>query len=99
MMKAKTFSSDEKFAIVLEAIKGNSDITEICRKNGISSSLFYKWRDKFFEGAKKELTSSNGKIRNIEQRYQKEIDDLNMVIGKQVVAIEAFKKKLKIQEI
>lgn len=98
-MKSKVFTSDEKFSIVLEAVKGNTDITELCRKNGISSSLFYKWRDKFFEGAKKELTTSNGKIRDIEQRYQKEIDDLNMVIGKQVMAIELFKKKLKIREI
>lgn len=98
-MKTKAFSPEEKFSIVMEALKGNNDVTEICKKNGISSSLFYKWRDKFIEGAKKELTSANGKIRDIEQRHQKEIEDLNLVIGKQTIAIESLKKKLQIQEI
>ncbi|MEM3290665.1 MAG: transposase [Candidatus Micrarchaeaceae archaeon] len=45
-------SADEKFNIIMESLKTDISIKELCRKYGISVSQFYKWKDQFFEGAK-----------------------------------------------
>ncbi|MEM3290894.1 MAG: transposase [Candidatus Micrarchaeaceae archaeon] len=45
-------SDDEKFNIIMESLKTDIYLTELCRKYGISMSQFYKWEDQFFEGAK-----------------------------------------------
>ena len=47
-MKGSRFSSEEKFNIVLESLRGDRGISEICRDYGIAQSVFYKWRVKFF---------------------------------------------------
>ncbi|MGC8497842.1 MAG: transposase [Thermoplasmata archaeon] len=41
-------SADEKINIMLESIKTDISITELCRKYGISVSQFYKWKDQLF---------------------------------------------------
>ncbi len=87
-MKRRNWSLDEKLAIVLEGIKGERSISEICRVHQISQSLYYKWRDKVFEGAKKGL--SNGIQRS--SPGQGQLEDLQKIIGKQTIQIEILKK-------
>lgn len=48
MSNKKIRSTEEKLAIVLEWIKGDISVSELCRKYGLSQSVYYKWRDKFF---------------------------------------------------
>ncbi|MGC8630731.1 MAG: transposase [Thermoplasmata archaeon] len=45
--------------IMLESIKTDISITELCRKYGISVSQFYKWKDQFFEIVKSGLVGKN----------------------------------------
>ena len=49
---------EEKFSIVLEGLKENTNIAELCRRHGISQTSFYKSRDKFLEGGKTSLTAN-----------------------------------------
>ncbi len=44
MSNINTRSPEEKLAIVLEGIKGDISVSEICRKYGIAQSLYYKRR-------------------------------------------------------
>ena len=85
-MKRRNWSTDEKLA-VLEGIRGERSISEICRIHQISQSVYYKWRDTFFEGAKKGL--SNGIHRNPNQG---QLDELQKIIGKQTIQLEILKK-------
>jgi len=48
-MKLRKWQSEEKMAIVLEGLKGQKSITEICREHRISQTLYYRWRDRFLE--------------------------------------------------
>lgn len=93
MSNINTRSPEEKLAIVLEGIKGDISVSEICRKYGIAQSLYYKWRDKFFEGGKKALTTNS--IINSQKTEQAKIEELEKVIGRQTVVIEVLKKNLK----
>jgi transposase-like protein len=37
----RNFSADEKIRIVLEGLRGETPISEICRREGIASSVYY----------------------------------------------------------
>src|SRR5688572_13788181 len=49
----KLYSSEQKILIVMEALRGEASVAEICRKHGITHSMFYKWNKEFMEAGKK----------------------------------------------
>jgi transposase len=57
-IKRKTrrkFSSEEKIRIVIEGMRGEMSIAELCRKEGIAQNLYYRWSKDFMESGKKRL--------------------------------------------
>ena len=46
----RRFSAEEKIRVVLEGLRGELSISEICRREGIASSVYYKWSKAFFGG-------------------------------------------------
>ncbi len=51
----RKFTAEEKIRIVLEGLKGEESIAEICRRNGIAPSMYYKWSKGFLEAGKRQL--------------------------------------------
>lgn len=51
----RTFSSEEKIRIVMEGMRGEESISEICRKHAIHVNMYYKWSKEFMEAGKKRL--------------------------------------------
>ena len=51
----RKFSAEEKIRIVLEGLKGETSISELCRREGIVSNLYYRWSKDFLEAGKKRL--------------------------------------------
>ena len=49
------FSAEEKIRIVLEGLRGEESIAEICRREGIAASMYYGWSKEFLEAGKKRL--------------------------------------------
>jgi len=94
MSTKTTRSIEEKLAIILEGLKEDSNVSEICRKYGISQSLYYKWRDKFLEAGKEALSGSRGS--KADKTGEAKIEELEKVIGRQTVVIEVLKKNLKL---
>jgi len=45
----RKFSSEEKIRIVLDGLKGEYSIAELCRKEGINQNLYYRWSKQFLE--------------------------------------------------
>ena len=57
-IKRKTrrkFSTEEKIRIVLEGLRGEESIAELCRREGISPNLYYNWSKEFLEAGKRRL--------------------------------------------
>ena len=48
-------SAEEKIHIVLEGLRGEESIAELCRREGIAQSLYYKWSKDFMEAGKSRL--------------------------------------------
>jgi transposase len=46
----KRHSSEEKIRIVLEGLRGDDSIAELCRREGIAQSLYYSWSKEFCSG-------------------------------------------------
>jgi len=58
-LKRKTrrkYSSEEKIRIIIEGIRGETTIAELCRKEGISQANYYKWSKDFMEAGKRRLS-------------------------------------------
>ncbi len=89
-MKGRKWSAEEKMAIVLEGLRGERNISDICREHKINQSQYYKWRDRFLEGGKSALNRSPNV--NIDSMYKAEIEKLHKIIGKQAIQIEILKK-------
>jgi transposase-like protein len=85
-------TAEEKLSIILEGLKGESTVSEICSKYGLSQACYYKLRDKFLEGGKKAITQNNSRVGN--QSEKAKIEELEKVIGRQTVEIQILKKNL-----
>ena len=49
------FSAEEKIRIVLEGLRGEESIAELCRREGLAPNLYYRWSKEFLEAGKKRL--------------------------------------------
>jgi transposase len=51
----KQYSAEEKIRIVIEGLRGESSVAEICRREGINPNIYYRWSKEFLEAGKKPL--------------------------------------------
>ena len=51
----RKFSAEEKIRIVLEGLRGEQSVSELCRREGIAATLYYRWSKDFLEAGKKRL--------------------------------------------
>ena len=52
----KHYSSEEKIRIVLEGLRGEESVAELCRREGINANVYYRWSKDFLEAGKKRLS-------------------------------------------
>jgi transposase len=63
----KRHSAEEKIRIVLDGLRGESSIAELCRREGIAESLYYAWSKEFLEAGKKRLAGDTARARSRQQ--------------------------------
>jgi transposase len=56
--KRKKYSWEEEIRIVLEGLRGEQSVAELCRREGISESLYYRWSKEFLEAGKERLVDN-----------------------------------------
>jgi len=57
----RQFSAEEKIRIVLQGLRGDDSIAELCRREGISQNLYYRWSKEFLEAGKKRLAGDTAR--------------------------------------
>jgi transposase len=57
----KRHSAEEKIRIVLEGLRGEDSIAELCRREGINQNLYYRWSKEFLEAGKKRLAGDTAR--------------------------------------
>ena len=87
----RRFSAEEKIRVVLEGLRGEDSIAELCRREGIATSMYYAWSKDFLEAGKRRLAGDTARAATSD-----EVRDLRREAGalKEVVADLALENRL-----
>ncbi len=92
----KKYSAEEKIRIVLEGMRGEESIAELCRQEGINANLYYKWSKEFMEAGKKRLAgdikreATSGEVNELKN----ENHDLKQLVAELSLEVRMLKKSL-----
>ena len=87
----RKFSPEEKIRIVLEGLRGEQSISDLCRQEGIASNLYYRWSKDFLEAGKKQLAGDT--VREATSDEVKDLRSENREL-KEVVAEMTLKNRV-----
>ena len=92
----KQYSAEEKSRIVLDGLKGEDSIAELCRREGIAQSLYYSWSKEFLEAGKKRLTGDTARAATSTEvkALRREARDLKEVVAEQALELRLLKKSM-----
>ena len=90
----KRYSAEEKIRVVLEGLKGEESIAEICRREGINPNVYYKWSKEFLEAGKKRLQGDTQREATGSEvtDLRKENDHLKALVAELSLKNRALKK-------
>lgn len=89
----KTYTSDFKAKIVIEALRGERPINEIASENGVHPILITRWKGEAISSLAQVFENNNSKTNKIIKDYEVKIDELYKQIGKLTTQNEWMKKK------
>ena len=98
-IKRKTrrkFNSEEKIRIILEGLKGEDSIAAICRREGISPSLYYKWSKAFLQAGKRRLKGDTMREANSDEvsELRQENEQIKQLVAELSLKNRVLKKSL-----
>lgn len=90
----KRHSAEEKIRIVLDGLRGESSIAELCRREGIAESLYYDWSKEFLEAGKKRLAGDTARAATSDEvkDLRREAQELTAVVAEQALELRLLKK-------
>ena len=90
------FSSEEKIRVVLDGLRGEDSIAELCRREGIAQSLYYTWSKEFLEAGKKRLAGDTARAATSDEvkLLRRESHDLKEVVAEQALELRLLKKSM-----
>lgn len=92
----KQYSAEEKIRVVLDGLRGESSIAELCRREGIAEGLYYSWSKEFLEAGKKRLSgdtarqATSGEVKDL----RREMADLKEVVADLTLENRLLKKSM-----
>ena len=92
----KHHSAEEKIRIVLEGLRGEYSIAELCRREGIAESLYYSWSKEFLEAGKKRLAgdtaraATSGEVKDL----RREVRDMKVLVADLTLENRLLKKSM-----
>ena len=92
----KKYSSEEKIRIVLEGMRGEESIAELCRREGLNQNVYYRWSKEFLEAGKQRLAgdikreASSSEVTGL----KKENDQLKRLVADIMLKNDVLKKSV-----
>jgi transposase len=92
----KHYSAEEKIRIVLEGLRGEYSIAELCRREGIAESLYYSWSKEFLETGKRRLAGDTARAATSDEvkTLRREAQELKEVVAEQALELRLLKKSM-----
>ena len=90
------FSAEDKIRIVLEGLRGEDSIAELCRRQGIVQSLYYRWSKDFLEAGKKRLAGDTARAATSDEvkELRREASVLKEVVAELTLENRLLKKSV-----
>ena len=90
------FSAEDKIRIVLEGLRGDDSIAELCRKEGIAQNLYYTWSKEFMEAGKRRLAGDTARAATSTevQDLRREARDLKECVADLTLENRLLKKSI-----
>ena len=90
----KKYSAEEKVRIVLEGVRGEVTIAELCRKEGIHPNMYYKWSKDFLEAGKQRLVGDTHREADSQEvnEMRAENEQLKAVVAELLLRNRVLKK-------
>jgi len=90
------FSAEEKIRIVLEGLRGEESIAELCRREGIATSMYYGWSKEFLEAGKKRLAGDTTRAATSDEvkALRREAQSLKEVVADLTLENRLLKKSI-----
>ena len=92
----RLFSAEEKIRIVLEGLRGEETIAELCRKEGINPNLYYRWSKEFLEAGKRRLAGDTARSATTSEvkDLKRQALELKEVVAEQALELRLLKKSM-----
>ena len=92
----KQYSAGEKSRVVLEGLRGEQSIAELCRREGIAQSLYYSWSKEFLEAGKKRLSGDTAREATSDEvrSLRRETRDLKEALAETLLENRLLKKSM-----
>lgn len=92
----KKYSAEEKIRIVIEGLQGEMSVAELCRKEGIAQSMYYKWSKEFLEAGKARLAGNTKRQADSEEvgELRQENEQLKYLVAELSLSNRRLKKSL-----
>ena len=92
----RRFSAEEKIRIILEGLRGEESIAELCRREGLAPNLYYRWSKEFLEAGKKRLLGDTTREATAPEvkTLRDENSRLKQVLAETVLENRVLKKSL-----
>ncbi|OBX19779.1 transposase [Erythrobacter sp. QSSC1-22B] len=90
------FSAEDKIRIVLDGLRGDDSIAELCRKEGIAQSLYYVWSKEFMEAGKRRLAGDTARAATTDEvkDLRRESRDLKECVADLTLENRLLKKSM-----
>ena len=95
--KRQQYSAEEKIRVVLEGLRGEQSIAELCRREGIAQSLYYSWSKEFLEAGKKRLSGDTAREATSDEvrSLRRETRDLKEALAETLLENRLLKKSMR----
>ena len=92
----KKYSGEEKIRIVLEGLRGEMSVAELCRREGISESLYYRWSKEFLEAGKQRLVGNTKRQASSQEvtELRRENEQLKQLVAELALKNRVLKKSV-----
>jgi transposase len=92
----KHYSAEDKIRIVLDGLRGEDSIAELCRREGIAQSMYYGWSKEFLEAGKRRLAGDTARAATGDQvkDLRREAGALKEVVAEQALELRLLKKSM-----
>jgi len=92
----KQYSAEEKIRIVLDGLRGEASIAELCRREGIAEGLYYSWSKEFLEAGKRRLSGDTARAATSDEvkGLRREAQELKEVVAEQALELRLLKKSM-----